>query len=335
MTPARSTATTRRRCLGLVAAVSAAALAPVSWHPAMASTPAVPVTSWQGVALGADAQLRIVHPDRAWAGQLVQRAVAEVRRLERVFSLYRDDSALVRLNRDGILHDAPADLARLLATTLQFSALTEGAFDPTVQPLWVLYADAIRAGRPLPRGQALRAALARVDWRAVRLEGRAIRLARPGMQLTLNGIAQGYITDRVADLLRDAGLEHVLVDMGEVRAFAPPDAAPWRVGLAGDDEARTPLAALALREGAVSTSAGAGTVLDARSGLNHIFDPRTGLSPTQWRSVSVQAPSATTADALSTAFCLMEVPAVRRVAAREGAQVWALAHGASGLQKLV
>lgn len=335
MTQAQKTPTaTRRRCIGIVAAVSAAALAPALLHHAKAAAATAPVTHWQGVALGADAQLQIVHPDRKLAEQLVRQAVAEVRRLEQVFSLYRDDSALVRLNRAGALRDAPADLTRLLDTTLEFSATTGGAFDPTVQPLWELYADAIRAGRPMPRGPALRAVLARVDWRDVHLDGGDIRLGRPGMQLTLNGIAQGYITDRVADLLRDAGLHHVLVDMGEVRALAPPQARPWRVGLAGDDEARTPLATLELHDRAVSTSSGSGAVLDARTGLNHIFDPRTGLSPTRWRSVSVQAASATTADALSTAFCLMDAPAIRRVAAARDAQVWALAAGARELQRL-
>ena len=334
MTQAQTPVATRRRCIGIVAAVSAALATPALLRQAAASTPAPPVTAWQGVALGADAQLQIVHPDREKAAELVQRAVAEVRRLEQVFSLYRDDSALVRLNRAGVLRDAPADLLRLLATTLEFSALTGGAFDPTVQPLWVLYAEALRAGRPLPHGRALRPALARVDWRGVRLDGRDIRLDRPGMQLTLNGIAQGYITDRVTDLLRDAGLGHVLVDMGEVRALAPAEAPPWRVGLAGDDDARTPLMTLQVRDRAISTSAGAGTVLDAASGLNHIFDPRTGLSPTRWRSLSVQARSATTADALSTAFCLLDADAIRRIARTEDVQVWALAHGAGTLAQL-
>lgn len=334
MTSAQNTGCTRRRSIGIVAAVSAAAAAPALLRQAAAAVASVPVTYWQGVALGADAQLQIVHPDRQKAQQLVQRAVAEVQRLEQVFSLYRDDSALVQLNRTGLLQEAPDDLLRLLDTTLQFSARTGGMFDPTVQPLWEMYAQAIGAGGPLPDRQARQAVLTLVDWRAVQVRGRDVRLARPGMQLTLNGIAQGYITDRVTDLLRDAGLKHVLVDMGEVRALAPLDAKPWRVGLAGDDDARTPLTSLLVRDRAVSTSAGAGTVLDARTGLNHIFDPRTGLSPTRWRSMSVQARDATTADALSTAFCLLDAEAIRIVAAASDAQVWALPQGARQLVRL-
>ena len=68
---------------------------------------------WRGVALGADAELHLLHPDRDAARRLIDSAVDELRRLETVFSLYRDDSALAVLNRQGHLNDPPADLLRL------------------------------------------------------------------------------------------------------------------------------------------------------------------------------------------------------------------------------
>ncbi|MCK9517018.1 MAG: FAD:protein FMN transferase [Ottowia sp.] len=317
----------RRRFIGIVAAGSAAALLPLALRPAQAGR--LPdVTSWRGIALGADAQLQIHHPDRAWAEQLVLRAVTEVRRLEQVFSLYRNDSALVRLNRAGRLDAAPGDLLRLLQESRQLSALTQGAFDPSVQVLWDLYADAARRGQALPRAEQVAEALKQVDWRAIEVTGRSVRLARPGMALTLNGIAQGYITDRVTELLRDAGLEHALVDMGEVRGLAlDAGLAPWRVGLADDSEARRPLKTLQIRNQAVSTSSGRGTLLDTTGAVTHIFDPRSGRADARYRSVSVQAANATTADALSTALYVMDSTGMRRVLAASGASAWLLRNG--------
>ena len=102
---------------------------------------AIAPTTWQGVALGADAELRLYHPDPRAARRLIDQALAELHRLEGIFSLYRDDSALARLNRQGYLADPPADLLRLLGDSLRYSRLTDGAFDPTVQPLWQLYAS--------------------------------------------------------------------------------------------------------------------------------------------------------------------------------------------------
>ena len=73
----------------------------------------------------------------AWS----RRSLAEVRRLEAVFSLYREDTALVALNRQGILVAPPADLVAVLAECRRCWELTGGAFDPTVQALWILYRD--------------------------------------------------------------------------------------------------------------------------------------------------------------------------------------------------
>ena len=127
---------------------------------------------WQGSALGAESTMLLAHPDRAAAGQAIAACCAEIARLERIFSLYRADSALSQLNRQGRLDDPPLELVALLAFAARVSAATGGAFDVTVQPLWDLYAGhfADPAADPAgPSEAALAATLARVDWRAVEL----------------------------------------------------------------------------------------------------------------------------------------------------------------------
>src|SRR5690606_35645408 len=96
-----------------------------------------PVT-WRGWALGAEASLTIHHPDRAVAERLVRRVVAEVERLEQIFSLYRPDSTLSQLNRAGALAAPPSDLVAVLEASGRVWKASSGAFDPTVQPLWKL-----------------------------------------------------------------------------------------------------------------------------------------------------------------------------------------------------
>jgi len=319
----------RRRFIGIVASTSAFAAVPAAWRMAQASEMPAPIT-WQGIALGADAQLQIYHPDRTWAQQLIERAIVEVHRLENVFSLYQTDSALVRLNRDGQLHNAPSDLLRLLEESRGYSHMTMGAFDPTVQALWQLYADTIRAGNTEPTPDALSQALQRVDYRAIEIDGRRISLGRRGMALTLNGIAQGYITDRITEMLRDAGLEHAMVNMGEIRGLTlNPADRPWRVGLADDSEERTVLETVEVRNLAISTSSGQGTVLDQEGKITHLFDPRTGGAMPNYRGISVEAGTATKADALSTAFSVMEEESIRRIATEAGVRTWVLHKGTS------
>ena len=126
------------------------------------------------------------------------------------------------------------------------------------------------------------------------------------MAITLNGIAQGYITDRVADLLRANGIGHTLVEIDETRALdGHLSGRPWTVGIKDPRYEGGILKTLPLDNQAIGTSGGYGTQFDVAGRFNHIFDPTTGGCASRYLSVSVMAPTATYADALSTAFSLM------------------------------
>ncbi|SOD99554.1 FAD:protein FMN transferase [Caenispirillum bisanense] len=285
----------RRRFVAIAAGAGAAAVL-AGTVPAAA---APGLRRWKGVALGAAAEM-ILPAD---AMDLLPAVQAEIARLEAIFSLYRPDSALVRLNAAGVLEAPPLELVEVLGRARALSALTDGAFDVTVQPLWALHARAAD-----PTLADLAAARALVDWRGVSVEADRIALARPGMAITLNGIAQGYVTDRVAALLRREGLTEVLVALGETRALGGhPAGRPWQVAPAAGAEA------LPLVDAALATTEPAG----------HVFDPATGRPGGTVARITVQAPTAVVADAVSTALALL--PADRRAAVAEAAgatRVW-------------
>jgi len=180
----------RRRFIRISAAAAGLAVVPVGPSVHASSS----LVTWHGTMLGAVATMQIHHQDRNEAQRLVQAACGEARRLERLFSLYLEDSALVQLNRSGILVDPSAELVDLLTTSLRFAEVTGGRFDPTVQPLWTLYADhflqsnADPAGPPRP---AVEAALAHVGYDRLTISRDRIVMPR-GTAVTLNGIAQGY-----------------------------------------------------------------------------------------------------------------------------------------------
>ena len=282
---------TRRRALGLLAAAAGLPLV------LRAGRATAEVVTWHGRALGAPATLVLHHPDRAAAERLVAACVVELDRLESILSLYRPDSALSELNRAGALVAPPPELVAILADCRRFHAATAGAFDPTVQPLWRLYATHFQGGGGAegPAPAALDAALSRVGLDAVHASPDRIALTRPGMALTLNGIGQGWITDRVADRLRAAGVTSTLVDMGEIRGVGP---RPWQVAIAGTD------AVVPLTDRAIATSAPRGFAFDPAGRFTHIIDPRNGATPARFSRITVTAPTAAEADALSTGFAL-------------------------------
>ncbi|MCZ8548028.1 FAD:protein FMN transferase [Mesorhizobium qingshengii] len=299
---------TRRRMIAISAAAAGMALLPPHGKAAQGAV------TWQGEAMGAQASLVIHHPDRAMAQRLTNDVVAEVRRLERIFSLYRDDSDLTHLNRQRFLIAPPRELVDILQQCRDVRMLTGGAFDPTVQPLWDAYRrhfstpGASEAG---PSAQVVRECLRRVglDWVASSPD--RIELSVPGAALTLNGIAQGYVTDRVVDLLKAGGIESSLVDMGESHAIgSAPGDRPWRVGVSDPLDSTRILKVLEVEDRAVATSSPFGFRFDEAGIFSHIIDPRSGATPQRHASVTVVAGQAALADALSTAFNLMDADAI-------------------------
>ena len=320
-------ALTRRR---FVSVMAAAVIAPLASSRGLGGH-VVQTFDWEGIALGAHARLSLQHPDESAAKSAIAACLEEVARLETIFSLHRADSTLARLNACGHLDDAPVDLRLLLGETLMLAERSGGAFDPTIQPLWALYArhfsrpDADPLGPPK---DALERAKALVGWHKVEIEGAAIRLRAPGMAVTLNGVAQGYISDRVGDLLRARGFENVLVNMGEQLALGPKwDGTAWRVGIADPANPEIALVELPLSRGAIATSGGYGYHFDPAGRFTHILEPRTGAPARQWASVTVVADRAATADALSTALSV--VPARRApVLLSRGARAFVVPEGA-------
>lgn len=301
---------TRRRFIGIAAMAAAGCV--MSQARAAALQPVV----WQGRAMGADAAIRLSHPDRRFAEALLARCQSLIGSLENQLSLYQPNSDLCRLNSNGVLDAAPDALVDVLRIAADINQSTDGAFDVTVQPLWRLYASHFARANADPDGPSqtdIAAAQSRVDARAINMHGAKISLTKPDMAVTLNGIAQGYITDEVAMLLRREGMEHVLLDLGEYRALGPhPSGRDWQIGI------RDPLAPwrikdrVALKQGAIATSGGYGTPFDASGRFHHLFDPASGRPANHYRSLSIFGPFAARADALSTG--LSALPLDRAIA---------------------
>lgn len=301
---------TRRRFVSIVA--TCAGLAPLT--DLCAAPAAAPASVWKGTAMGALASMTLIHPDRAKARAQLEACVVELRRLESIFSLYRPDSALSRLNASGELRAPPSELLELLSLGLALSHNSAGAFDPTVQPLYLLYAQHFATPHAAPGGpprQAVARVLQLLGCSAIELRADRIRLRRPGMALTLNGIAQGFITDRVADLLRSAGFTDVLVNLGEARALGHrPDGQTWRAGIADPRQPARMAFELPLGSDrgalpALATSAGYGTTFGSDPRVHHLLDPHTGRSANHWLQATVAAPRATLADGLSTTLAIL------------------------------
>jgi thiamine biosynthesis lipoprotein len=321
---------TRRRAFRIVAA---AAGLPLMIAGLRATVPAGQLFNWQGEVLGGLAELSLWHTDEATARRAMRQVEGEIARYEGIFSLARATSEISRLNAAGSLAGPSTELRTLMEEGRRFSVLSGGAFDVSVQPLWRLYeahfwsgqqiANEARADDILARAHDVARAL--VDYRQIEIGSGRIAFARPGMGATLNSLAQGYITDAAADLLRNEGFESAFVDLGEIRALGHhPEGRAWRIGVrdgrpaAGKAEpsgagkgsaspagpALEPAPMVELADAAMAVSGGYGTTFEPSGRYHHIFDPATGDSARVLIDAAVVGPRATVANGLSTALCV-------------------------------
>ncbi|EPX77931.1 FAD:protein FMN transferase [Salipiger mucosus] len=288
---------TRRRFLTITAAACAASRL----------SAAAPVARWRGHALGAHAELALAGVSQEDAAPVFSSVAAELERIERLFSLYRPDSALTRLNRDGVLPDPAPDFLHLLSVARTVYSVSEGAFDPTVQPLFTLYAEAANGGRSDP--DRVKEVRRRIGFDKVSVASDAVRFRRDGIAMTLNGIAQGFATDRLAELLTRAGLRNVAVNAGEVRVVGQGAGSGWPVRLPGGRMLR-------LTDRAVATSELGATMIDPDAGVGHIFDPAGRRGTLRAKPVTALHESAAMADAASTAAVVLsdrQLPLLRKI----------------------
>lgn len=306
----------RRRALQIVASTFGAAVLPGG---AARSNSAEASAVWRGTVLNAPASLAIYCEDHRRAENALNGAISEARRLERIFSLYDPASDICRLNATGRLVSPAPELVRLLTEAHTISVATAGAFDATIQPLWRLYAEHFARNPNDSKGPSAAeraAACALVDYLAITISPDELSFGRPGMAISLNGIAQGFVTDRVTDFLRDEGFSTMMVDLGEPRMSGQyPQGASWPVAVMDPELSGRILKRLSISSGAVATSQGAGTVFEPSGHNHHIFDPKSGTSAALYRSVTVVAPTATLADGLSTGLSILPPERVELISA--------------------
>ena len=258
-----------------------------------------------GNAFGTRVSISVVHPDSTTAQRALNAAFAQLELVDQLMSLYRPDSEIRRLNDQRELVRPHPYVCRVLKAAEDMSRQTDGAFDITVQPLWNAYASASQEGQE-PDAATLTNALRLISWRDVEVSPSRVRLRRTGSAITLNGIAQGFAADRVLETLRGGGIEHALVDSGEIGALGgKTNQEDWTVGVQHPRQQDAFVCLARLRGRCLSTSGDYETSFRADHREHHIFDPHSGHSPGEFASVTVAAPTATAADALSTAVFVL------------------------------
>lgn len=228
--------------------------------------------------------------------QSLMETVSLMKQLEHIFSRFTPEGELATLNREGVLRRPSKEFSTVMQAARDAYVETDGAFDVSVLPVLLHFE---KFHKPLSAEEQERFKRS-VGFDKVELGESVCRLKNPGMKLTLDGIAKGYIIDRAAEHLRDRGCARVLVNVGG-DIYCGEANNGWGVGIY--DPLRDRLSRkLSLQDAAVCTSGNYVNFYSPDKKLHHIIDPRTLSSPTELTSATVVAGSTMRADMLSTAL---------------------------------
>ena len=246
--------------------------------------------------------------DRARGQAAIAAVFTEFQRIDALMSPYKPESELSRVNAAAAT--APVrvshELYDLLATSIEYSKLTGGAFDVTYASVGYLYDYRARVH---PDAEAIAAALPGIDYRHIELlpETRSVRFRRPGVRIDLGGIAKGHAVDRGIAALQGLGIDRAMVNAGgDTRIIGDRLGRPWIVGIRHPDDEKKVVLRIPLTDTAMSTSGDYERYFE-EDGVryHHILDPKTGRSAGKLRSVTIIAATATRTDALTKSVFVM------------------------------
>ncbi len=249
----------------------------------------------------------VVYSDEKTAEEAISAAFARMEEIEKIASIFDEESEAFKLNRDWHL-DTPSDeLLKLIGMSLDYNELTEGSFDITVQPLLDLWAGDLWKESEEVQQSKINETLGLVGSDKIGIEGNRIYFKAEGMRITLGGIAKGYAVDEALEVIRGMGIKYALVDAGgDIGTIgSKPKAELWSIALVNPDDTSQCLATFSFLDKAVATSGNYERYFDPEKEAHHIINPKTGYSATECISVTIIAQSCTQADALATGVFVM------------------------------
>jgi len=260
------------------------------------------------LSMGTYITITVMDPSRDRAEEAVGKAYEEIERLTRMMNRFDEAAAVAHLNKEGVLKDVPPELGGVIVKAKEIHQLTGGYFDITVKPVVDIFKACAEKGefREPPEGD-LKKALALVGSDMIDVKGGTVAFRRPGMGITLDGIAKGYIVDRASEVISAHGVANHLINAGgDIRAEGMKNGKePWTIAIQDPEKKDNYPDTIKMSGGSIATSGNYEVYFDKEKLFHHIVNPATGHSPVKASSVSVTALTVMEADALATGVFVM------------------------------
>ena len=259
--------------------------------------------------MGTMVSITTLDPSKDHAQESIALAFEEIERLTKIMSRFDSDSPVAHLNRDGFCNDVPPELSFVIQKSLQYHRTSNGFFDITVKPVLDFLAQSYKDKKDVIQcKEKISEILHLVNAKLISLHGNTLSFKRHGMEITLDGIAKGFIVDKAVATLMKQGIKHALINAGgDIRTIGDKgNNRPWKIAIEDPLKKKNYPDIKAITNRSIATSGNYEVFFDREKVFHHIVNPKTGLSPLVNVSVSVQAATAMEADALSTTLFTLD-----------------------------
>jgi thiamine biosynthesis lipoprotein len=250
----------------------------------------------------------IVYSDEETANNAINSAFDRIEEIEKIASIYDENSEATSLNRNGYLDNPSQELTELINASLYYYEITGGSFDITVQPVLELWSEGLWKESEEVQAEKIKEVLLSVGSDKIKVGEGRIEFEADDMSITLGGIAKGYAVDEALKVIGDMGIKNALVNAGGDMGMlgSKPDGEMWNVELKNPDEdSDEKLPSFILSGKAIATSGNYERYFDPDKKVHHITNPKTGYSADGCISATIIADSCMEADALATSIFVM------------------------------
>lgn len=266
--------------------------------------------------MGNQFEFTVVASDENWANQKMDKAIAEVQRIEKLLTTFSDLSQTNQINAKAGIESVSVDkeVFDLIERSLRISALTQGAFDITYGSIDKSLWNFDKNMTSLPNPVSAKSTVRLINFRNVILdkEHHSVFLKKKGMRIGFGGIGKGYAADRAKQVMVAAGVSSGIVNAaGDLTVWGTqPNGEAWTVGIADPDKKEFPFASLRISNTSMATSGNYEkyVIIDGKK-YSHTIDPKTGYPVQGIKSVTILCSYAEIADAMATPIMVMGIKA--------------------------
>lgn len=266
--------------------------------------------------MGNTFELTVVANSEEWAMQKIRLAIDEIKRIEKVFTTFDENSQTNQINKQAGIGPVRVDpeVYQLIERSIRISAITDGAFDLTYgsidRKLWNFDSTMTR----LPDSETARSMVRLINYKNIILDPKnnTVMLKEKGMRIGFGGIGKGYAAEMAKSLLKKEGVKAGIVNAsGDLTTWGTqPNGEPWTIGIVDPDHKNTPFSYLNVTDMAVATSGNYEKFVNiGGKKYSHTINPKTGLPVTGIKSVTIISPNAEIADAMATPVTVMGISA--------------------------